>query len=221
MSSRAEQLRLAFDAPGLVAGVDEAGRGPLAGPVVAAAVILPARPSAALAGLDDSKKLTAAARERLAIAIRAEAPAWALGWADAPEIDEINILQATLQAMRRALLALAVRPTGVQVDGNRLPGREGLGIDGEFVAIVGGDRREAAIAAASILAKTARDAYMGEADLAHPGYGFAVHKGYATAEHRDAIRRLGPCPIHRMTFAPLGGRDGGSAAEARKTSGMF
>ena len=171
--------------------------------MVAAAVILPDRPSVSLAGLDDSKKLTAAARERLAVAIRAEAPAWALGWADAGEIDAINILQATLQAMRRALLALPMRPSGVQVDGNRLPDRAGLGIDGEFVAIVGGDRLEAAIAAASILAKTARDAHMAAADLAHPGYGFAVHKGYGTARHLAALARLGPCPLHRRSFQPV------------------
>jgi ribonuclease HII len=204
-------MSLAWPAREGLAGVDEAGRGPLAGPVVAAAVILPARPSAALAGLDDSKKLSAAARERLAVAIRAEAVAWALGWADAGEIDAINILQATLLAMRRALLALPMRPAGVRVDGNRLPQRDGLGIDGEFIAIVGGDGREAAIAAASILAKTGRDAYMAEVDLAHPGYGFAVHKGYGTARHLAALADLGPCPLHRRSFEPVRSASGRAA----------
>ena len=196
-------MSLAWPARPGVAGVDEAGRGPLAGPVVAAAVILPAAPVALLAGLDDSKKLTAAVRERLGVAIRAEALAWALGWADAAEIDPVNILQATLLAMRRALLALPVRPTAVRIDGNRLPDRADLGIDGEFVAIVGGDRREAAIAAASILAKTARDAYMADADRLHPGYGFALHKGYGTVRHLAALDQLGPCPLHRRSFEPV------------------
>jgi len=186
--------------PGL-AGVDEAGRGPLAGPVVAAAVILPAR--RVLRGLDDSKRLDAAARERLEGRIRQRAVAFALGWADVAEIDALNILGATMLAMRRALLALPVRPAGVQVDGNRLPAADGLPLDGPMEAIVGGDGLEAAIAAASILAKTSRDRYMVAADALYPGYGFAVHKGYGTARHLAALAQRGPCPLHRRSFEPV------------------
>ena len=172
-------------------------------PMVAAAVILPAEPVAALSGLDDSKKLSAAARERLAVAVRSHALAWALGWADVAEIDTLNILQATMLAMRRALLALGQVPRSVQVDGNRLPSRDGLAIEGDFAAIIGGDRLEAAIAAASILAKTERDAYMVAAEARYPGYGFARHKGYGTARHLAALRELGPCALHRTSFEPV------------------
>ncbi|MHB1870496.1 MAG: ribonuclease HII [Steroidobacteraceae bacterium] len=182
-----------------VAGVDEAGRGPLAGPVIAAAVILdPARP---IEGLGDSKALSEAARERLAPLIRARALAWALGSADRAEIDALNILQATLLAMRRAVLALPLRPEHVQVDGNRAPALEDLPCTVETV--VRGDATVAAIGAASILAKTHRDALMRALERAHPGYGFARHKGYGTAAHLAALRRLGPSSEHRLSFAPV------------------
>lgn len=180
-----------------IAGVDEAGRGPLAGAVIAAAVILdPARP---IAGLADSKTLSARRREVLAAAIRERALAWALGRADAAEIDAINILWASMRAMERAVAALALAPTLVQVDGNRCP--PGLAVACE--AIVKGDARVAAISAASILAKVARDAELVELDRRWPAYGFARHKGYPTAEHLAALARLGPCPEHRRSFAPV------------------
>ena len=182
-----------------VAGVDEAGRGPLAGPVIAAAVILdPARP---IEGLGDSKALSEAARERLAPLIRAHALAWALGSADRAEIDALNILQATLLAMRRAVLALPLRPEHVQVDGNRAPALEDLPCTVETV--VRGDATVAAIGAASILAKTHRDALMRALEGSHPGYGFARHKGYGTAAHLAALARLGPSSEHRLSFAPV------------------
>ena len=184
-----------------LAGVDEAGRGPLAGPVVAAAVMLPRTPL--LRGLDDSKRLEPAQRERLAGRIRLRAVAWGLGWADPAEIDALNILEATMLAMRRALYALPVRPGCVQVDGNRAPSAEGLGLSGPIETVVGGDGLEAAIAAASILAKTWRDAYMGQAERYHPGYGFAIHKGYGTARHLQALAEFGPCPLHRRSFEPV------------------
>ncbi|MBI2309159.1 MAG: ribonuclease HII [Rhodocyclales bacterium] len=182
---------------GPVAGIDEAGRGPLAGPVVAAAVILdPARP---IAGLNDSKKLSEAARERLALEIREKALAWAIAEASAAEIDRINILQATFLAMRRAAEALAVAPVLAQVDGNKVP--PGLPCDGE--AVVKGDGKIAAIAAASILAKTHRDALMRELALAHPEYGFERHMGYPTPAHFAALQAHGPCAAHRRSFAPV------------------
>jgi len=179
-----------------VAGVDEAGRGPLAGPVVAAAVVLDrSRP---IAGLRDSKLLSAASRERLAAEIRVRAVAWAVAIAVVDEIDAINILQASLLAMRRAVLALGCSPDEVLVDGNRCPD-----LDCATRAIVGGDRTEPSISAASILAKVERDAMLRTLDLEHPGYGFARHKGYPTAEHLEALRRLGPCVAHRRSFAPV------------------
>jgi ribonuclease HII len=180
----------------LIAGVDEAGRGPLAGPVVAAAVILgPTRP---ISGLRDSKLLTARARERLAVEIRGGALAWCVAHANVAEIDGLNILQATLLAMRRAVEGLAVAPGEVLVDGNRCPR-----LACKVRAIVGGDRSVAAISAASILAKTARDALLVGLDALHPGYGFACNKGYGTPEHLAALVRLGPCPAHRRSFAPV------------------
>ncbi len=180
-----------------VAGIDEAGRGPLAGPVVAAAVILdPARP---IAGLNDSKKLSEAARERLAIEIRDKALAWAVAEASAVEIDRVNILQATFLAMRRAVETLAVAPAFAQIDGNKVP--PGLPCAGE--AVVKGDGKIAAIAAASILAKTHRDALMRELALAHPEYGFERHMGYPTPAHFAALQAHGPCPAHRRSFAPV------------------
>ncbi len=180
----------------LVAGVDEAGRGPLAGPVVAAAVILdPARP---IVGLADSKQLSAARREQLAAAIRANALAWALGRAEVAEIDRLNILQATLLAMQRAVAALHIAPEQVLVDGNRCPQ-----LACPCQAIVKGDATVPAISAASILAKVARDAELRQLHECYPDYGFARHKGYPTAAHLDALRRLGPCPEHRRSYAPV------------------
>lgn len=188
-----------FSAGMLIAGVDEAGRGPLAGPVVAAAVILdPQRP---IAGLNDSKKISAAKRERLEPLIMASALAYGIGRAEPGEIDEINILQATLLAMRRAVAALVVVPGAVVVDGNR---STHFGLPTE--AVVGGDARVPAISAASILAKVARDREMVALDALFPGYGFAQHKGYGTAVHMEALARLGPTPHHRYSFAPLSSR---------------
>jgi ribonuclease HII len=186
---------------GPVAGVDEAGRGPLAGPVVAAAVILdPARP---VKGLRDSKLLAAPLRLRLAAEIRDRSLAWAIGWADAGEIDVLNVLQASLLAMRRALQGLAVMPSLVRVDGNRCPSVSMLGFPCHVEAIVGGDASVAAISAASILAKTSRDAWMIQIAPAYPGYDFERHKGYPTPEHLRRLRQHGPCRLHRQSFAPV------------------
>jgi ribonuclease HII len=190
-----------FELHGLIAGVDEAGRGPLAGPVVAAAVILsPERP---IEGLADSKKLSPARRELLAEQIRRESMAWSVGWSDPAEIDDVNILAATMLAMRRALQHLAIRPDGVQVDGNRLPDLEfdAGRLDGE--AIVGGDGKVPAISAASIIAKTTRDGIMAFLDRVHPEYGFGRHKGYGTPRHLECLRQHGPCVEHRNSFAPV------------------
>jgi ribonuclease HII len=184
-----------------VAGVDEAGRGPLAGPVVAAAVIL--HPGRRIRGLRDSKALTPAQRERLAPLIRARALAYGVAWADCEEIDALNILEATLLAMRRALLALPVWPTHVQVDGNRCPCLADLGGGCTLEAIVAGDARVAAISAASILAKTCRDAMMRSLDGCYPGFALAVHKGYGTPAHLDALRERAPSPLHRRSFSPV------------------
>ncbi|MEJ2059522.1 MAG: ribonuclease HII [Gammaproteobacteria bacterium] len=190
------QIELAFSSPRLVAGVDEAGRGPLAGPVVAGAVILD--PDAPIEGLADSKKLSERRRERLAAEIEQKALAWGLGFADEREIDEINILHASMLAMQRAVAELKVAPGLALVDGNRCPD-----LPCETRAIVGGDSTEAAISAASILAKVARDRYMLELDGRHPEYGFARHKGYPTAAHIEALGRHGPSPCHRLSFAPV------------------
>ncbi len=190
-----------FETDGLVAGVDEAGRGPLAGPVVASAVILD--PSAPLTGLRDSKKLSAGKRSSLAAEIKCHSLAWAVAWADPAEIDAINILAATMLAMRRAILGLCLMPGKVLIDGNRLPSlrfEHGL-IDGQ--AIIGGDDRIDAISAASILAKTSRDAMMVKLDHIYPRYEFARHKGYGTEVHRAKLREFGPCREHRQTFAPV------------------
>ncbi len=177
-------------------GVDEAGRGPLAGPVVAAAVMLdPARP---IEGLRDSKKLSAAARERLAEAIRGEALAWCVAEASVEEIDRLNILHATLLAMRRAVEGLGRAPDDVWVDGNRCPEWPW-----RSQAVVKGDDKVAAIAAASILAKTARDAFMRRLHETYPAYGFDRHMGYGTAQHLDALKAQGACPQHRRSFAPV------------------
>jgi ribonuclease HII len=177
-------------------GVDEAGRGPLAGAVFAAAVILdPARP---VEGLADSKLLDARRRERLALVIRRDAIAWAVSVASAEEIDDLNILRATLLAMARAVEALGVAPEEVVVDGLHVPR-----LAFPCRALVKADRLVAAVSAASILAKTARDEEMRALDAHFPGYGFARHKGYPTAEHLEALHRLGPCEIHRRSFAPV------------------
>lgn len=182
---------------GLVAGVDEAGRGPLAGPVFAAAVILdPAGPS--IDGLNDSKLLTAARRADLFDRIRTGCLAWAIGVAEVDEIDRVNILQATMLAMQRAVAALHVLPEQALVDGNRCPQ-----LPCPAAPIVNGDRLVPAISAASILAKHARDQAMIELDQEYPGYAFAKHKGYGTAEHLAALRSLGPSPIHRRSFKPV------------------
>jgi ribonuclease HII len=180
----------------LVCGVDEAGRGPLAGPVSAAAVILD--PDQPIAGLADSKKLSEAQRDRLAPQIRERALAWAVAYAEVDEIDRLNILQATLLAMRRAVLALPVRPQQMLVDGLYCPD---TGIPG--TAIVQGDSKVAAISAASILAKTARDALMLELHASYPQYGFASHKGYPTAVHLAALREHGVSAVHRKSFRPV------------------
>lgn len=180
----------------LIAGVDEAGRGPLAGPVYAAAVILESPHS--VEGIADSKKLSAARRARLDLEIRERALAWAVASASVEEIDRLNILQASLLAMQRAVAALDVRPGQVLVDGNRCPMLEMAS-----EAVVGGDGLVLEIGAASILAKVARDRVMEEMDLAYPEYGFAKHKGYPTAAHLEVLGRLGPTPQHRSSFGPV------------------
>jgi len=193
---KAEQAQLVWDVPGLVAGVDEAGRGPLAGPVVAAAVILDdLKP---IKGLADSKQLTALRRERLYDEIRAKALCCSIAQASVEEIDQLNILQATLLAMRRAVLGLRLKPTKVLVDGNRLPALDVLA-----EAIVSGDALVPCISAASILAKVTRDRMLCELHQLHPEYGFDRHKGYGTAEHLRALQTHGALPVHRRSFAPV------------------
>ena len=190
-----------FESDGMMAGVDEAGRGPLAGPVVASAVVLDrARP---ISGLADSKKLSALRRDVLAEEIKRYALAWSVAWADPAEIDAINILAATMLAMRRAILGLSTRPNKVQIDGNRLPDLrfDRTLIDGE--AIIGGDDIVPAISAASIIAKTTRDQMMFELDRIYPAYEFARHKGYGTEIHRQKLLEFGPCREHRQSFAPV------------------
>jgi ribonuclease HII len=180
----------------LIAGVDEVGRGPLAGPVVTAAVILD--PSQPIEGLNDSKKLSEKKREQLEEVIKEKALAWALGRAEPNEIDEINILQATLLAMKRAVEALSVAPQHALVDGNKAPN-----LACPVTTIIKGDAKEPAIAAASILAKVARDREMIAMDSLYPGYGFAKHKGYPTKQHQEALIILGPSVLHRLSFAPV------------------
>ncbi len=180
----------------LIAGVDEVGRGPLVGAVVAAAVILdPANP---IEGLADSKKLSEKKRQALALEIEEKALSWALGRAEAKEIDEINILQASLLAMKRAIEALSIQPDHVQIDGNRCPE-----MDYSMEAIIKGDSKIAAISAASIIAKVARDAEMVALDKRHPEYGFAAHKGYPTKKHRQALLTYGVLAEHRTSFKPV------------------
>ena len=193
---QAEQLGLVFDVPGLTCGVDEAGRGPLAGPGVAAAVILDER--APIKGLNDSKLLTPRVRERLFDEIHAKALCLCIAQASVEEIDTLNILQATLLAMRRAVEGLRLRPNKVLVDGNRLPT---LKIAAE--AIIGGDAKIKSISAASILAKVHRDRLCLELHEQHPQYGFDDHKGYSTPQHLAALKAHGICPHHRRSFAPV------------------
>ena len=188
-------LERAF-AGGPVCGVDEAGRGPWAGPVSAAAVIL--APGRGLRGLDDSKKLSAAVRETLEVQIKRRAVAWAVGFASVEEIAELNILQATGLAMRRAVEGLAVTPAFALVDGAYR-----FNLPCEVTTVVGGDGKSKSIAAASILAKVARDRLMLEMDARYPGYGFARHKGYGAPAHIAALKALGPCEIHRRSWAPI------------------
>lgn len=180
----------------LIAGVDEVGRGPLAGPVVTAAVILP--DDVAIAGLTDSKKLTAKQRQALVPLIKQHSLAWALGRAEVDEIDQLNILQATLLAMHRAVMALPIAPHHVLVDGTHAPT-----LNCPVTTVIKGDLTEPAIAAASILAKVARDQEMEQLDSLYPGYGFAKHKGYPTAQHRVALQQLGPSQVHRRSFRPV------------------
>ena len=195
-SSKPEQSHLPWYGLVLTAGVDEAGRGPLAGPVVAAAVILDDnRP---IPGLADSKKLSPARREALFEQIRAHALCFAIAEASVEEIDRLNILQATLLAMQRAVAGLRLRPGLVLVDGNRLPV-----LDCAAEAVVGGDALVQSISAASILAKVHRDRWCAEVHEQYPQYGFAGHKGYGTAAHLEALRNHGACPLHRRSFAPV------------------
>lgn len=190
------QIAFVWDQPGLMAGVDEAGRGPLAGPVVAAAVILDELHP--IAGLNDSKKLSAARREQLYDEIRAKALCFSIAQASVQEIDTLNILQATMLAMQRAVKGLRLKPRHVLVDGNRLPTLDILA-----QAVVKGDALVPAISAASILAKVTRDRWCAELDQQYPQYGFLAHKGYGTASHLAALRTHGACPQHRTTFAPV------------------
>jgi len=186
---------------GLTAGIDEAGRGPLAGPVVAAAVILDRKRP--IRGIADSKVLAPEVREELAQRIQERSIAWGIGWADACEVDSLNILQATMLAMRRAMLGLRCAPAHVIVDGDRCPSLAGLPLDCTIEAVIAGDASVTCVGAGSIVAKVARDRFMRDLELRYPGYGFAAHKGYGTPEHLDALRRLGPSPVHRRSFAPV------------------
>jgi ribonuclease HII len=183
---------------GPVCGVDEAGRGPWAGPVSAGAVILDTNPRKIPKGLDDSKKLNAKTRETLEVEIKAKAVAWGVGFASVEEIAQLNILHATGLAMRRAVEAMAVRPMFALVDGNYR-----FSLPCEVKTVVGGDGKSKSIAAASILAKVARDRLMAEMDARYPGYGFASHKGYRAPIHAQALLELGPCEIHRMSWGPV------------------
>ncbi|MEO8673061.1 MAG: ribonuclease HII [Tahibacter sp.] len=185
------------DRPRRVAGVDEAGRGPLAGPLMVAAVILD--PDQPIEGLADSKQLTANRREELEILILRHAFAFSVIAISIEDIDRLNIFHATMHGMATALASLACLPELALIDGNRLP----KSLCCPARAIVGGDALEPAISAASILAKVARDRYMVELDSRHPGYGFAQHKGYPTSEHLNALQRLGVCPAHRRSYAPV------------------
>jgi ribonuclease HII len=191
-----DQKSFDWDIPGLVAGVDEAGRGPLAGPVFAAAVILD--DLSPIQGLADSKKLSASKRDQLYDIIKARALCFCVATASVNEIDQMNILQATLLAMQRAVKGLRLKPIKVLVDGNRLPV-----LDVRAEAIVKGDSKVASISAASILAKVERDRWCVQIDSQYPLYGFAIHKGYGTSIHLNALKQHGPCVLHRRSFAPV------------------
>ena len=191
-----DQKSFDWDIPGLVAGVDEAGRGPLAGPVFAAAVILD--DLSPIQGLADSKKLSSKKRDQLYDIIKAQALCFCVATASVQEIDQMNILQATLLAMQRAVKGLRLKPMKVLVDGNRLPV-----LDVRAEAIVKGDSKVASISAASILAKVERDRWCLEMDTQYPLYGFAIHKGYGTSFHLNALKQHGPCVLHRRSFAPV------------------
>ncbi|HET6630326.1 MAG TPA: ribonuclease HII [Woeseiaceae bacterium] len=199
-----------------MAGVDEAGRGPLAGPVVAAAVILDRRRR--INGLRDSKQLDAPTREKLARAIEVRALAWSVAWADAAEIDRLNILGATWLAMRRAILGLRIHPGAVEVDGNCLPNLHFNGVELPGTAIIGGDDKVRAISAASIMAKVYRDRIMCALDQIYPDYGFRRHKGYATPEHRECILRFGACQQHRQSFRPFRAVEDGDTGELEEVA---
>lgn len=201
MAASQRTLALPLQAPGLVAGVDEAGRGPLAGPVVAAAVILD--PRRRIRGIRDSKQLEAEEREALFDKIRSAALSWSVAWADVAEIDCHNILQATHLAMRRALIGLHIHPGHVQIDGNLCPSFVGLPLKCSYEAIIDGDALKTCIGAASILAKVTRDRMMVELDALYPEYGFASHKGYSTPQHYKALKAHGPTPVHRYSFEPV------------------
>ncbi|MBY0446886.1 MAG: ribonuclease HII [Burkholderiales bacterium] len=190
-------LSIGSEGVSLICGVDEAGRGPLAGAVYAAAVILPDHYD--LPGLNDSKKLTARRRDVLFDLIQSCAVSWSVATASIEEIDELNILHATMLAMQRAVAGLSLVPEEALIDGNRVP--KGLTVPGR--AIIGGDALEACISAASILAKVSRDRDVETFEVLYPGYGFAQHKGYPTAQHIEALKRLGPCPVHRKSFGPV------------------
>lgn len=190
------QKQFEWDACGLIAGVDEAGRGPLAGPVFAAAVILDERKP--IRGLNDSKLLTPKKRQKLFGEIMEKALCVEIAHSSVEEIDSINILQASMLAMKRAINGLRLKPNWVRVDGNRVPQ-----VDVCIEAVVKGDQLFADISAASIIAKVSRDEWCLQANLEYPGYGFASHKGYATAEHLEALNRLGPCILHRKSFEPV------------------
>ncbi len=204
--SRGGQTSLNLFSPRRIAGVDEAGRGPLAGPVTAAAVILD--PLRVPQGLADSKALSAGRRRALAAAIRDQSLAWSVAWADPGEIDAVNILQATYLAMRRAVAGLRIRPDHVQVDGNGCPRLSACTVE----AIVGGDASVPAISAASILAKVHRDQWMAQVHERWPAYGFDRHKGYGTGAHMEALRSNGPCAIHRWSFRPVRAAAGATRA---------
>jgi ribonuclease HII len=201
MAAHPRTMTLPLAAHGLVAGVDEAGRGPLAGPVVAAAVILD--PRKRIRGVRDSKLIEPEERAELASKIRRGAIAWSVAWADVEEIDLHNILEATYLAMRRALCGLRIHPAHVQIDGNRCPSFAGLPLKCTYEAIIDGDALRTCIGAASIIAKVTRDEMMIRLDAVYPQYGFASHKGYSTPQHYEALDRYGPSPIHRRSFEPV------------------
>jgi ribonuclease HII len=216
MAARSTTMSLPLAARGFVAGVDEAGRGPLAGPVVAAAVILD--PRKRIRGVRDSKVIEPDERAELSLKIRAGALAWSIAWADVEEIDTHNILEATYLAMRRALCGLRIHPAHVQIDGNRCPSFAELPLRCTYEAIIDGDALRTCIGAASILAKVARDEMMRTLDALYPAYGFASHKGYSTPQHYEALNSHGPSPIHRRSFEPVRLSASGVRLEPRAAS---